>query len=198
VSAPRVVRTGILALALGIALAGCSSGGGVRMFVNSGADMSFYTKIAIVPFGNLSPERFAGERVGRAFLTELVIGGDLPLVEDGDFRNALDRAGASGDVQGQYDIEKVKKAAAAVGATAIIRGSVTDYQMQRFGSNDAPVVGFDVEMIDVATGTTVWRGSITRRGKSRVPVVGGGSSTLGALTQECCREVVSKLEKEAF
>ena len=168
------------------------------MFVNSGADMTFYTKVAIVPFGNLSPERFAGERVGRAFLTELVIGGNLPLVEDGDFRNALDRAGATGDVQGLYDIEKVKKAAAAVGANAIIRGSVTDYQMQRFGSSDAPVMGFDVEMIDVATGTTVWRSSVTRKGSGRVPVVGGGTETLGSLTQEVCRDVVAKLEKEVF
>jgi len=193
-------RTRITALVVAMAftLAGCSSGGGARMFVNSEADMSFYTRVAVAPFGNLSQEPYAGERVGRAFMTELVISGRLPLVEDGAFRKALSQAGATLDPQGQYDGEKVKVAAAAVGANGVIRGVVTDYSMQRFGSSDAPVMGFDVEMVDVATGTTVWRGSITRRGKGRMPIVGGGTSTFGLLLQECCKEIVDRLEKEAF
>ncbi len=161
--------------------------------------MRFYTKVAVVPFANLSAERFAGERVGRAFYTELVISERFQLVEDGEFRRALERAGATPDVQGQYDSEMVKLAATASGANGLIRGTVTDYQMQRVGSNDSPVVSFDVEMIDVATGSTVWRGSITRRGKGRVPVVGGASTqTFGRLVQESCKELVTKLEGEAF
>jgi hypothetical protein len=102
-------------------------------------------------------------------------------------------------VQGHYDDERVKLAAAAVGANGLIRGTVTDYQMQRIGSGDAPVISFDVEMIDVATGDTIWRGSITRRGKGRFPVVGGaGTQTFGRLVQESCEELVSRLDKEAF
>jgi hypothetical protein len=199
-TAPRGLRGAfaLSALLLGFVIAGCSSGGGVRMYVHPASDMSFYTKVAVVPFGNLSSERFAGERVGRAFITELNINGRLPLVEDGDFRKALDKAGAAADVQGAFETDKVKVAAAAVGANAIIRGTVTDYQMQPFGSSVSPVVGFDVEMIDVASGTTVWRASITRRGKGRVPIVGSGTQSFGALVQDCCEEVVSKLEKEAF
>ena len=187
------------ALAAAVVLAGCGTGSGLRLFVNSDADMSFYTKVAVVPFANLSPERFAGERVGRAFCTELIVGERFHLVEDGEFRHAIDRAGATPDAQGQYDPEKLKLAATAVGATGLIRGTVIDYQMQRVGSSDAPVVSFDVEMIDVATSNTVWRGSITRRGKGRFPVVGGASTqTFGRLVQESCKEMVGKLDKEAF
>ena len=196
-----LARVALASLVLGIAgaLAGCGTGSGLRLFVNSDADMSFYTKVAMVPFANLSAERFGGERVGRAFYTELVVGEHFRLVEDGEFRRALEKAGGSPDVQGQYDSEKVKLAAAAVGANGLIRGTVTDYQMQRVGSGDSPVIGFDVEMIDIATGDTVWRGSITRRGKGRVPVVGGASTqTFGRLVQESCKELVARLDKEAF
>lgn len=187
------------ALALAFLVAGCGTGSGLRLFVNTEADMSFYTKVAVVPFANLSSERFAGERVGRAFYTELVIAERFQLVEDGEFRRALERAGATQDGQGQYDPEKIKLAASTLGANGLIRGTVTDYQMQRVGSSDSPVVSFDVEMLDLATGGTVWRGSITRRGKGRVPVVGGASTqTFGRLVQESCKEMVGKLDKEAF
>lgn len=194
-------RAALVILALGIAgaLAGCGTGSGLRLFVNSNADMSFYTKVAVVPFANLSNERFAGERVGRSFYTELVIKDRFHLVEDGEFRRALEKAGGAADVQGHYEDDKVKLAAAAVGANGLIRGTVTDYQMQRVGSGDSPVISFDVEMIDVATGDTIWRGSITRRGKGRFPVVGGASTqTFGRLVQESCKELVGKLDKEAF
>ena len=187
------------ALLVACTLAGCGTGSGVRLFVNSGADLSFYTKVAVVPFANLSSERFGGERVGRAFYTELVITERFHLVEDGEFRRALEKAGGAPDVQGHYEDDKVKLAAAAVGANALIRGTVTDYQMQRIGSSDSPVISFDVEMIDVATGDTIWRGSITRRGKGRFPVVGGASTqTFGRLVQESCEELVNRLDKEAF
>ena len=73
-----------VAFVIGFVVAGCGTGSGLRLFVNSEADMTFYTKVAVVPFANLSAERFAGERVGRAFYTELVIAEQFQLVEDGD------------------------------------------------------------------------------------------------------------------
>jgi len=188
-----------LGLAVGLLVAGCSTGGGMRLFVNPKADMSFYKQVAVVPFGNLTPEHFAGERVGRAFVTELVIANRFHLVEDGQFRKALERANANPDAQGQYESEKVVQTAKAMDVQGVIRGTVTDYQVQRFGSNDSPVVSFDVEMIDVASGETVWRGAITRHGKGPTPLIGGTSTdTLGHLVQQTCQELVAKLAHEAF
>ncbi len=182
-----------------LVLAGCGTGGGMRLFVNPKADMSFYKQVAVVPFGNLTSERFAGERVSRAFVTELVIANRFHLVEDGTFRNALERANANPDAQGQYPSDKVMQTAKAMEVQGLIRGTVTDYQLQRFGSNDSPVVSFDVEMIDVQSGETVWRGSITRHGKSPTPLIGGTSTdTLGRLVQQTCREIVERLSREAF
>lgn len=195
----RGIRLGaaILQLGLAVGLAGCS--GGPRLYVNPEADMTYYSRIAIVPFDNLSGERYASERVARAFMTELVITNRFEVVEPGEYAMALDRIGGAPNIEGKYDSEKLKTAATSVKATGLIRGSVAEYRIQRVGSSDAPVVTFDVEMYDVATGKLVWQASITKRGKSRFPVFGGtGTRTFGQLVQKACREVVSHLESEAF
>jgi hypothetical protein len=176
---------------------GCASG--PRMFVNSEADMTFYEQVAVLPFHNLSTGRFAGQRVTRAFIIELIITERYDVIEPGEFRTALARIGGEPNGKGEYDPAKLRQAAQQVQATGVIRGAVTEFQMQRYGSDHFPVVSFDIEMLDVETGKIVWRISTTRKGKGRFPVLGGESSrTLGKLTQDACEEVVTSLEREAF
>jgi hypothetical protein len=61
-----------------------------------------------------------------------------------------------------------------------------------------PSIAFDVEMVDVATGNVVWKASISKRGKGRIPIVGGSAVTLSRLTEDACREVVQRIDHEAF
>lgn len=189
------VRLGLVLLAL--ALAGCSSG--ARLYVNPDADMTFYTRVAIVPFENLSGERFASERIARAFITELILTERFEVVDTGEFNLELGKIGGLPGMEGNYDTEKLKTAATAVQATGLIRGSVSEYHMQRVGMSDAPVVTFDISMYDVATGKLVWQASATKRGKARFPIFGGtGTRTFGLLVQQACHDMVSRLESEAF
>lgn len=170
-----------------------------RLFVNPEADMSYYEKVAVLPFHNFTTGRFAGVRVTRAFITELIITERYQVVEPGEFRSVLERIGGEPNVQGEYDPAKLRQGARQVEATGVIRGAVTDFQLERSGSDQVPVVSFDVEMLDVATGNVVWRISTTRKGKGRFPIFGAGSSrTFGKLTQESCMEIVHKLNREAF
>lgn len=180
-----------------VAALGC--GTSTRLFVNPEADMTYYGRIAIVPFNNLSGEGYAALRVTRAFYTELLLSRRFEIVEPGEFEVALDRVGGTPGADGRYDPEKLRTAAGNLKATGLIQGSVSEYKIQRVGMSDAPVVTFDVEMRDVATGTLVWRASISRRGKGRFPIFGGtGTRTFGRLVQASCREMVARLEGEAF
>jgi hypothetical protein len=189
----RAAAVGLAALAL----AGCASG--PRLFVNPEADMTFYTKVAVLPFTNLSTERFAAARVARAFTTELIIANRFALIDPEDLRVALEKIGGEPNIEGQYDPEKVKRAAGELQAAGLIRGAVTEYQVTQSGNSQYAVLSFDAEMIDVATGATVWRISVSKRGKSPVPLIGGsGTRSFGALTQDACREAVGKLQSEAF
>lgn len=188
-------RAGLALLAL--YLTGCAAPG--RLYVNPEADMSFYSRIAVLPFDNLSNDRFAAARVTRAFVTELVISERYDVVEPEEFRIALSRVGGEPNSQGLYDMAKLRQGAQAVEATGILRGAVTEYQMMRVGSDQVPVVGFDVELIDVATGNIVWRLSTQKKGRGRIPVIGGPNSlTLARVTQDACIDAVDRLEREAF
>ena len=193
----RMAAFGLLA-ALALSVDGCA-GSAPRLYVNSEADMTFYKKVAVLPFENLTQERFAGDRLTRSFVTELIIADRFQILEPADFWTILERIGGTPGVQGNYDPKKLQDAAKEANVNGIIRGAVIEYQMQRTGSTEIPVLSFDVEMMDVATGNIVWRASMAKRGKGRIPIVGGGGDrTFGKISQEACREMVARLRKEAF
>jgi hypothetical protein len=187
-----------LALPALAALAGCATIA-PRFYVNPQADMTLYRKVAVLPFFNLSRDPLAGERVTRVFVTEMIIADRYRVVEPGEFRTVLRNLDAQPSADGVFDAGKLREAAAKVDAAGIVQGTVTDYQVQRSGQDEFPVLSFDVELLDAATGNVVWRASITRRGSPRVPLVGGSSTlTLGRLTQEACVELVQGLRHRAF
>ena len=177
----------------------CSCAPSVRMYVNPEADLAFYRKIAVLPFTDMSSVPQAGPRVTRAFVTELILTDRFEIIQPEDFAGALHRQGTFQGQDGTYDPDKLKDAATQLGVTGILRGAVTEYQMSRSSDGgDIPVIAFDAELTDVATGKVVWRSSITKRGKGRVAVVGGGTRSLGKLTQEACQELVAQLRKRSI
>lgn len=192
-----MIPRAMLLAALLTAASGCAAG--PRLFVNRSADLSFYQRIAVVPFANLSGDANAGERVTRAFLTELVIAERFQIVEPGEFHGMLERIGGLPDAQGHADPKKLAEAATAAQATGLVRGAVSEYTVQRSGTDEFPVVTFDAEMLDVATGQTVWRITVSERGRGRVPVLGGASRrSFGMVTQDACRKAIRALQKAAF
>jgi len=196
---PRALRRITIRAALAVtllAVAGCASG--PRLYVNSEADLAYYKRIAVLPFRNLTSERYAGERLTSAFLTELVMIERYEIVDMNEFAAVLSKTGGNPSSQNIYDPVKIKDAATQIGATGILRGAVTEFSTQRSGSSDIPVIAFDVELIDVATNNVVWRTSVARRGKSRVPIFGGGARTHAQVVQEAARAVVAKIEREAL
>ncbi len=176
---------------------GCAAG--PRLFVSPQADITFYKKVAILPFTNLSSENNAGERVARAFTTELIIADRLQIVDPGEFRVALEKIGGEPNSQGHFDPDKVREAASKVGATGVIRGAVTEHQLVREGQDEVPALAVEVEMVDAATNNVVWRISMAKHAGGGLPVLGGGGTrTFGRLIEETCREMVKSLTGEAF
>jgi hypothetical protein len=185
------------AVALALATWSCASST-TRVYVNPEADMTFYRKVAVLPFNSVGTEMAAGPRVTRAFITELIMTDRYLIVQPDEFHLALSKINGLPGPDGIYDRTKLREAAGQIGATGILRGGVTEYQMQRSGAGETPTLAFDVELLDVNTGDVAWRSSITKRGKARIPLLGHGYRTLGQLTQAGCRELVGRLEKEAL
>jgi TolB-like protein len=191
-------RRGLLA-AVAVLLLAAGCGAPARMYVNPQADLTLYHKIAVLPFTNLSQVPFAGERITRGFVTELIMTDQFQVVEGGEFADALDKIGGSPDASGKYDPAKLKEAANAIQATGLLRGAVTEYSTQHSGQSEYPVLAFDAELVDVATGNVVWRISLAKKGKSPLSPLGlSGSNTFGKLTQEACADAVASLKGKAF
>lgn len=184
------------AASLGLLLLSCAPA--TRIYLNPDADMAFYTRIAVLPFTNLSSEGLAGPRVTRAFITSLIITDRYQIVQPEEFRAALQRGNVLPEADGTYDLQKLKEVALQLGASGVLRGAVSEYTMQRSDSGDFPVIAFDAELLDANTGNVVWRSSIARRGKGRIPVFGGNSRSLGRLTQDACDELVARLRRGAI
>lgn len=171
----------------------------MRVYVNNQADMTLYDKVVVVPFANLSGDPYASGRVTRAFTTELVIADRFQFVDPAQLMGELDRSGGMPDAYGNIDMNKLREAATRLQATAWIRGAVSEYSVVHTPTAEYPVVSFDVEMVDVASGNVVWRVSVTESGKGRIPVVGGsGERTFGRVTQEACQRAVAALRAKAF
>src|SRR5512144_3317963 len=84
---PALCLLGLLLLAAG----GCAAG--MHLYVNPQADPGSYTKIALVPFGNLTSERFAPERVARALESALLETDRYSIMGIGEFYPFVQKSG---------------------------------------------------------------------------------------------------------
>lgn len=190
--ARRAALVLLTATAALLPVAGCASG--PRLYVNRAADMTLYKRVVIVPFINLSGEAYAPSRIVRALTTEMVIADRFEIVEPSLLLGELEKANVQPDATGQLPLSKLRDAAARLEATAVIRGSVSEYAMRRLGTEDFPVVAFDCEMLDVQTGIVIWRMSIRESGRGRLPIIGGsGERTFSRVTEEACKRAVAVL-----
>jgi hypothetical protein len=173
-------------------LSGCAPA--PRLFVNRQADMTLYKKVVVVPFSNLTVEAFAPGRIVRALTTELVIADRFQMIDPSTLLGELVKANVAPDATGQIELGQLRSVATKLGATAIIRGSVTEYGIHRQGTDEYPVVGFDCEMVDVQTGIVIWRMSVNETGRGRLPIIGGsGERTFVSVTQAACKHAVATL-----
>src|SRR5690349_3423676 len=89
---PRGMRRTMSAVGLLlVTVSGCAAG--LRLYINPQADPGAYTKIAFMPFGNLSPERFAPERISRAFESAMLTTDRYAIMSAAEFYPLLGKGG---------------------------------------------------------------------------------------------------------
>lgn len=177
---------------------GCA---GPRTFINKETDWSFYKQLGVMPLVNLSADRYAGEKVQSALITELMLTERFQVVEPGDFNAKVAQIlKAAGVPLGQeLPLEQIKNIGEKTGVQGIIEGSVREYSTIRVGQADYPLISLNVRMIDVPSGNVVWMTSYTRKGGPKLPIISVGEThTLGELTQKICHDIISDLVARAF
>ncbi len=183
-----------------ISISGCSLSKHL-IYINPEADMKYYEKIAIIPFGNLTSDRAGGDKVTEVFMTELLISQKFKIVDPGDFYHAVTSiTQQSGPIGGTLlNHTQLKFISDKLGIQGIIEGVVHTLEMTRIGQEQYPVISLTVRLIDSQTGTIVWQSSYTRKGGPTVPILSVGETyTLEKLTQQACIEIIKKFRKEAL
>ena len=174
-----------------VASAGC---GGPRTYLHPDVDISYYQRLGVLPFRNLSNDRLAGEKVTGIFVTELLVRHIFEVVEPGQFRRMAREILPGGLESGEWKAEDIARLGTEAGVQGIITGTVREYEMIRIGQTAYPLVTIDVELIDVETGRVVWMISHTRRGGPNLPIISVGETfTLGEMAQKVCRDVVARI-----
>ena len=184
----------LLALCLGASMPGCASAP-VHSYLNADADLSYYERVGVVPFVSLAADRFAGEKFTAEFTTALLATELFDVVEFGIFVNALVQVIGSRSPADGLSTEDLEKIGQATGVQGVFQGTVTEYEMTSSPAGRYPLISVEARLVDVATGTVVWKASVSEKGGPRTPIIGvGETKTLGALGQKLSQRLVDKLE----
>ena len=162
-----------------ILLIGCRSG--PTVYVHSNADFSLIKKVAVLPFENLTQDRFASDKVQKILVTELLSLGAFEVAEPGQVFRVL----ANQRIENVSNIAapEIKKVGEALGVQALIFGTVVDFGSTQVGTNPSPEVTVQLRLVETQSGITLWSVSHTRSGV-KIPVrlfgIGGETPTEAA------------------
>lgn len=181
--------------------AGCGSLMESRSFANPNADFSFYKRVGLLQFNNLSEDRLAGEKMTEVFMTELLIGGGLDVMDPGQFNTVVAQVAKTNAPTGGVELSpaQLTQIAEIAKVQGIFMGTIHDYKMVQIGGDQYPLISMTVKFIDAPTGTVAWQNSTTVTGGPNFPIVSVGETfTLGAMSQKVCRKVVRTFYRETI
>src|SRR3990172_6631926 len=157
------VKMRMIVLFFLIFVGGC--GGSVIRYVNPTANFSYIRKVAVLPFNNLSDDKYAGERIRNSLIVDLMSRGAFDVVEQGEVSKVIGvifrEAGVEEGKAVPVDKETLKLIGEKLGVQAVILGSVDEYS-----SNGGNVVSVAMRMLDTSSGIILWQAKATETGKS--------------------------------
>ena len=171
-----VMKRWIVFLALLLAACGTSQ---QTKYLHKNADLGAITKVAVLPFENLTQERSAGDKVQKIFYLELLALDVFEVAEPGEVTKVL-RAQGTVDALGPNELKKIGKD---LGVDGLFVGTVVDFTDARTGSTPTPEVTVQLRLVETHSGATVWSTGQTRSGagvSTRLFGIGGESLTEAA------------------
>ena len=183
-------HTTLLILAATLAtLAGCA--GSTAHYVHPDVDFGYIRRTAVLPFQNLSTDRFATLRLQSVFLGELLTHEGLEVVEPGETLQAYGTLRLNPDAV--LTPEQIIAIGQALEVDAVFLGSVQEYGIERSGRSHAVTAAFS--LAETTTGATVWSAQARADGSSFWRALFGGD---GASLYDVSREVVRKALETLF
>ncbi len=144
-------------------ISGCRSNAPVY-HISEDIDFSYYKRVAVVPFDNLTNDKYADEIVRQVVVSELLASGLVDVVFPGEVKSAIAELGIKS--VSTLTASQIKSLCNTLKAEALIVGAVEEYGEVKMGNISAPQVTISLMMTDANTGSIVWSITKTRGGAS--------------------------------
>lgn len=182
----------LLAAALLVALAACASAR--HRYADPNMDFGSVRTVVVMPFGNLSRDNLAGDRVREVFANALLASGAVYVLPQGEVARAIGRVGIPNPTA--PSAEEAVKLSKALKAEALITGVVKEYGEVRSGAAVSNVCSVSVQMIEGTIGKVVWMAETTKGGVGWGDrLLGSGGSPLNDVTEAAVDDLLNKLLK---
>lgn len=178
-----------LAMAL-LAIAGCAST--PAYYISPNVDFSFIQRAAVVPFQNLSADRFASQRMESVFLSELLNYEGIEILDPGEVLKVWNelRFGADAVLSPEQAMLLGEK----LGVDALFTGSVEEYGLERLGNDKTYNVTAVFSMVETVTGSVIWNAQVHTDGSSlRKKLFGGQPKSLYEVSRNAVRKSLDTL-----
>ena len=141
---------------------GCATSTSTQ-YVRQNVDYKKFERIAVLPFESLTTDEYAGEKIRKTVITELLSRG-VDVVEPGEVTRVLieQRIKSLGSVK-TTDLQNTAKT---LGVGALMMGSVEAYGISRGISVSYPEVSINLRLVEASSGNIIWSVCQTSGGPS--------------------------------
>lgn len=179
----------IICLLLACICLGCARAPKPNFYIRQDFDFSVIKRVAVLPFDNLTNEKFASERIRRLAINELLASGLMDVVVAGDLSATLKTAKVESLTA--LPPKEIKEIGRALNVQAVLAGSVERYEESKGGSFAAPEISISLVMAEIESGSIVWSVSASTGG------AGFGTRHFGARA-DTISEASEKVVKKAI
>lgn len=134
-------------------LLGFLSSCGHEHFVRADAQIGSIKRIAVLPLENFTSDEYAGEKIRRLIITEL-LSKRFDVTEPGDITQFLKELKIKST--GSMKLVEIQNAGRALNAEAVMLGSVEAFGLSKGISLTYPEVTINLRLVEVASGNVIW------------------------------------------
>ncbi len=144
---------------------GCSSkSSSTQTYLREGIDLSYVTRVAILPFENNTQDEYASKRIRDVTATQIMAMGIFDVADKGVVDSALNEMGI--DPSTPLDAPLIKRLTQRLNVQSIVVGTVNNIGQSRQGSFSYPEMSLTLQLLDGESALILWRTSDTLSGYS--------------------------------
>ena len=129
---------------------GCS---GPVHYIRPKTDISNIKRVAVLPMENFTSDEYAGEKVRRAVISELLSRG-IDVIEPGEVTRVLRESNIRS--LGSIKITDIQNMGKTLGVEAVMMGSVEAFGISKGISVSYPEVTINLRLLELSSGNIIW------------------------------------------